>query len=91
MGSSFTGYGGHGFWARDGILETWLAALADVGRPMPQDGWPSPPGTGASRPDSDSPVASTPDSTRYSTRRPGLNYPRPDPAGRRAHRGPDRR
>jgi hypothetical protein len=36
MGSSFTGYGGHGFWARAGILETWLAALADVGRPMPQ-------------------------------------------------------
>jgi hypothetical protein len=30
MGSSFTGYRGHGFSARDGILETWLAALADV-------------------------------------------------------------
>jgi hypothetical protein len=26
MGSSFTGYRGHGSWARDGILETWLAA-----------------------------------------------------------------
>lgn len=28
MGSSFTGYRGHGFSARDGILETWPAALA---------------------------------------------------------------
>lgn len=30
MGSSFTGYCGHGFSARDGILEAWRAALADV-------------------------------------------------------------
>ena len=30
MGSSFTGYRGHGFWARDGILATWLEALAEV-------------------------------------------------------------
>jgi hypothetical protein len=28
MGSSFTGYRGHRSWARDPILETWLAALA---------------------------------------------------------------
>lgn len=38
MGSSFTGYRGHGFWARDGILETWLAALADV-VPADATGW----------------------------------------------------
>lgn len=30
MGSSFTGYRGHGFWARDGIQETWLAVPADA-------------------------------------------------------------
>ena len=30
MGSSFTGYRGHGFSDRDGIPETSLAALADV-------------------------------------------------------------
>jgi hypothetical protein len=30
MGSSFTGYRGHGFWARDGILATWLEAIAEV-------------------------------------------------------------
>jgi hypothetical protein len=38
MGSSFTGYRGHGFWARHGILETWLAALADV-VPTDASGW----------------------------------------------------
>jgi hypothetical protein len=32
MGSSFTVHRGHGFWARDRILETWLAALADASR-----------------------------------------------------------
>lgn len=30
MPKSFTDYRGHGFWASDAILETWLAALADV-------------------------------------------------------------
>ena len=38
MGSSFTGYRGHGSWARDGILETCLAALADV-VPADASGW----------------------------------------------------
>jgi hypothetical protein len=38
MGSSFTGYRGHGFWARDGIQETRLAALADV-VPADASGW----------------------------------------------------
>ncbi|WP_157745744.1 hypothetical protein [Micromonospora purpureochromogenes] len=30
MGSSFTNFRGHGFWARDGLLEVWLEALAEV-------------------------------------------------------------
>jgi hypothetical protein len=38
MGSSFAGYRGRGFWARDGIPETWLAALAAV-VPSDASGW----------------------------------------------------
>jgi hypothetical protein len=30
MGSSCTNFRGHGFWARDGLLEVWLEALAEV-------------------------------------------------------------
>ncbi len=30
MGTSFADYRGHGFWANDGLLSVWLAALADV-------------------------------------------------------------
>jgi hypothetical protein len=30
MGTSFTEYRGHGFWANDGLLGVWLAALADT-------------------------------------------------------------
>lgn len=30
MGSSYTDFQGFGFWARDGLLEIWLEALAEV-------------------------------------------------------------
>ncbi|WP_139338236.1 hypothetical protein [Micromonospora avicenniae] len=30
MGSSFTEFRSYGFWARDGLLEVWLQALAEV-------------------------------------------------------------
>lgn len=30
MGTSYTEFRGYGFWARDGLLETWLEALTEV-------------------------------------------------------------
>lgn len=37
MGTSFTEYRGYGFWANDGLLSVWLAALADA---VPDDALP---------------------------------------------------
>jgi hypothetical protein len=38
VGSSFTDFRGYGVWARDGLLETWLEALAEV-VPAEAPGW----------------------------------------------------